>query len=1781
MANFEGYENLEKIAESTERVVYSALRISDRTPVILKTLRSSHPTLDMIALMYHEYEITKVINYPGIIRTYDLFDQQNRYALVQENIHGISLQRYLQENLLTDISLFLKLAIQMAKAICYLHQLHIIHKDIKPSNFIIDPETLTVKLTDFNFSSKLMHEMQDIVPPAKIEGTLAYMAPEQTGRMNMHIDYRVDFYSLGISFYEILSGNVPYTVSDPLELLHAHLANPIPTVANPEMDIPAVIGEIIYKLMEKNPDDRYQSAIGLQLDLEHCLEVLESTGQIGAFSLGQHDILDRLNLSQKLYGRENEAQVLLKAYERISRGSVEALMVCGYSGIGKTVLINEVHKPMVKHQGYFVHGKFDQLQRDKPYTAITEAFNQLARLILAEPESRFETFKKSILASMGSVGQVIIDLAPDIGLIIGPQPPLEQLPPKESENRMKIFFKRFLHAVAGKDHPLVIFIDDLQWIDSGSLSLLEEIMLDDEMSHLLLIGAYRENEVDANHPLKKFIQRLEELKRQIQSLQLPPLSVENFSAFFQDSFHRDAAAVTAFSELLHTRTKGNPFFCKQVLNLLYREKLLYFNYDRRHWNWYFDKISSLAITDNVVDLMLDKLAELPEETQSLLKYAACVGNQFTIDILMLISNKSAEDIGNGLWPALQQELLITPGLGYKRVDAVHKENLAEQLSKNIMYQFVHDRVQQAAYQSIPEDKKANIHLNIARILMRREPEASKKERLFEVVDHFNQAHALLTKQEKREVANLNYLAGLQAKNANAYQTMFNYLAAALRLIDETTWETDYRLSFDINRNYLLALHLMHQLEKMEELHGQLLKRAKTKLDQAQLYRIQIMSAIEREDNVKALNTAHLTLALLDVNLVLDPNPIQMTFKLAQIRWKMRKFISNHVADNLPLLTNPEIEMVFNIFTEIYFTVYEKGTNTYIYMVLSAMELQLTYGKPHSAGLWLSSYAIVIATIYKDIGLASQYSDIAEEFFIAIPDKYAVSITHTWIGLLIKHWSHHIRESAKYADKGLQEARESGNILGYTLAFCVYFFSQSAEAKSLSKAMESCEGSYKNMAARGMASFAAGFELIYLAYKNLGDGIKVESDRFSYLENINITAKSLLNYGTALKYLSFYYYFQENFEKSIYFHFKWYTAEEKIRYELFTTEVKSINALALMRQLPNVDSSLKKKYQKSIKQIMQDMDWAAKICPVNYLHHHLFLKAYEAKANKQYSEALTQFNQGINNAKNGDFYLWVALGYELLGELCIEMEQMDFAAVSLREARYYYGHYGMFAKVISLEKRHPESVAEERGLLLSSQTESLSMLDTETGATTSTSLDFMSIIKASQAISGEIVLEKLFEKMLHVLVENAGATKGILLESRKNVWLETASLVIQKGREEFKMLNENLTEFRDLPQTVVQYAIRTREPVVLQHGTQDNKFKQDPYIVRTQPKSILCLPIVQQDILLGIIYLENNLTENAFTQTRVTVLQTLAAQIAISLQNSHSLEHMEHLYQRTERFVPKKFLEIIKRENIEEVRLGDSAKREISVLFNDIRSFTSLAENRSPEEAFAFINRYWKFMAPIIRKYDGYIDHYQGDAILAIFANRPRDAVLAAISMMKALGDFNKVQAEHHDVAISMGIGISTGPAMLGIIGEEERQVSGLISDVANTAARVEGLNTFYNSRILLSDTTARDLPTNLKTLFRKVDKVRLKGKKHITEIFEYIEWQDQLKTPLADYLELFSKAFHIYETGYFKEAESLFSRCLALYENDRTTQLLQQRCREFINSKAPSDWDGAYTLTRK
>ena len=1455
--------------------------------------------MDQIALIYHEYEITKDLHLPEVIQTYGLIDKENLYALVQEDINGTPLSEYLINHPLPNLTLFLKLAIQMTRILLEVHKRYIIHKDIKPANFIIDPETELEKLTDFDYSTKLLHEVQDIVPPAKLEGTLAYMAPEQTGRMNMNIDYRSDFYALGVTFYEMLTGKLPFPNKDPLELLYAHLANEVPEISNPQFDIPPMLTKVVQKIMEKNPSQRYQSATGLLADLERCQNELQKTGKIDTFVLGEHDVLDRLNLSQKLYGREEETKILLSAYDRVSQGAVEALMVCGYSGIGKTMLINEVHKPMVKQKGYFISGKFDQLQRNTPYTAMTQAFNQLARQILAEPKSRFEKLKNNILEAVGDLGQIIVELAPEMELVIGIQPALEKLPPEESQNRMMTYFSRFMETISSKEHPLVIFIDDLQWIDSGSLFLLRALLENSKLSYVLFIGAYRDNEMDENHPLRTYFKKIEAKGNRIQFLPLGPPKEEDFEALFEDSFHQDKKSIKPLVELIYKRTSGNPFFYKQVINGLYKEKLLFFDYEMKQWNWNLDMIQALKITDNVIDLMVNKLNELPEETKIIIQYAACIGNQFKLDTLALIAEKSSGEIGQQLWPALVSELILSSKLTYKLAEALAKESLANILSKDISYHFIHDKVQQAAYESMSLSERQKTHLKMACLLLNKDPDVASKEQLFIVTDHFNEAHALLSQTERIKVVELNYRAGTEAQNANSYQSMLNYFDSALNLMDESWWKNHYDLIFSVSRDRAMALYLLNDLDRSQIETEKLFSQCKTNLDKASLYRIMLLIYYRKSDFENAINTACTALGLLGVELTPEIAKPKLLFKVFLLQFKIGRLRLDKLDTELKSLQNPSIEMAFEIMSESFFLFFEKGTESFVNLTVTAMNVLLKYGMPNSAGFWLMAYALVELNLFSRGGLSLQISNLSKKFFERNPHKYSQCQAYMWIGMFITPLYFTFELAMKERDFAVQLARESGNIFMESIAVAVGTFIAMSVGDSLEKPMKIAKQSSDLCMERGIVYHAYNFEVYYLIFKNLLEGELRSEDRLKALEDSILESDSLQIIATTLKYKSFYYYFAESNTKSLEYTLRWHEYEDKVRFDSFSTEVKTVNAILIANLLPETKGFLKLRLRRLFNKILKFVKWEASVNPVNYLHHYLFLKAANARLKGNTKEALLDLDKAIENAKKSNFYLWIALGNELAAELFIQQSQPRAAIDYIREAHYYYRRYGMMMKVQLLEKRYPNCFiqqintpsAETSDMVISSI--ALSGTIAASGGLNSASIDFLSLMKSSQAISSEIELDKLLNKLLDVLLQSAGAHRVLLLQNEKDSWYVEA-----EGSSSEKHVSlahtETVDKRHDLPLTLIRYVERAKESVLIQTPQEvDEHAQTDEYIRTSHPQSMLVIPVFYHGDLQSILYLENSSVSMAFKNEHVHILQLLSSQAAISLQNARLYYQATH------------------------------------------------------------------------------------------------------------------------------------------------------------------------------------------------------------------------------------------------------------------------------------------------
>ncbi|MEM9004770.1 MAG: serine/threonine-protein kinase PknK, partial [Cyanobacteria bacterium P01_F01_bin.86] len=749
-----GYTYIEGIHQGTHSIVYRALQAETKCPVIIKVLRQEHPSFAELVQFRNQYTITQNLAITGIVQPLSLANDGHRYALVMEDVGSISLAQYASQRALT-LADVLAIALQLADILHALHQHRIIHKDIKPANILIHPESKRVHLIDFSLASLLPKETQVIQSPNTLEGTLAYLAPEQTGRMNRGIDYRADFYGLGVTLYELLTGELPFQSDDPMELIHCHIAKP-PSfefgsrntlrqeqsstevgnqkigdrsqalgvrgqelgdrsqepedrseiqnsklqIPNSEFRIPNSLSDIVLKLMAKNAEDRYQSALGLKHDLQRCLSQWETFGQIEAFELGQEDRCDRFLIPEKLYGRDTEVQTLLDAFERVSQGTAELMLVAGFSGIGKTAVVNEVHKPITQQRGYFIKGKFDQFNRNIPFSAFVQAFRNLMGQLLGESDATLAAWQAKILAAVGQSGQVLIEVIPELEKIIGPQPAIPELSGIAAQNRFNLLFRKFIQLFTTSKHPLVIFLDDLQWADSASLSLFKLLIDEAENGYLLILGAYRDNEVFPNHPLVLTLDELKKKTAALQTLTLEPLSQSNIYQLVADTLRCQPNVAAPLAESVYQKTQGNPFFTHQFLQELHSNRHISFDKTSGAWQCDLSRVGELAITDNVVEFMVGRLRQLPSPTQEVLKLSACIGNQFDLQTLAVVCECSQAEAAANLWPSLQMGLVVPAHNTYKFLQGNLEDiALANVLTDRIKvtYRFLHDCVQKSAY----------------------------------------------------------------------------------------------------------------------------------------------------------------------------------------------------------------------------------------------------------------------------------------------------------------------------------------------------------------------------------------------------------------------------------------------------------------------------------------------------------------------------------------------------------------------------------------------------------------------------------------------------------------------------------------------------------------------------------------------------------------------------------------------------------------------------------------------------------------------------------------------------------------------------------------------------------------------------------------------------------------------------------------------------------------------------------------------------------------------------
>ncbi|MDR9404061.1 MAG: AAA family ATPase [Halothece sp. Uz-M2-17] len=1363
---------------------------------------------------------------------------------------------------------FFEIALPLADILDQLHQVPIIHKDIKPSNIIIHPETKTVKLTDFNLATQLPFEYPNIQHPNLIAGTLAYLSPEQTGRMNRYLDYRSDLYALGVTFYQILTGTLPFVGHDPLALIYAHLAKP---PQFPEKSaVPEPLQKIILKLLAKKAEERYQSAAGLKFDLERCWQQWEEKGRIEPFMIAERDRAVNLLIPQKLYGREAQIQTLLDTFNSVAEGNRALVLVSGYAGIGKTSIVQEVQQPITRTRGYFIRGKFDQLKTDTPYDGIIQAFQDLMRQLLTADQTELKSWEEKLKTALGDNGQVIIDLIPELELIIGQQPSVTPLTGKAAHNRFYRVFQAFLSVFCQPEHPLVLFLDDLQWADLPSLQLLQYLLSKKRNQYFLVVGAYRDHEVNVTHPLLNLLDQIQaEPTTTVQEITVQPLNLDRVQELVSDTLQQkaDAISITVLSETIAQKTEGNPFFITQLLKTLEEERLLTYDIQRDRWSWNLNDIQRVGITDgNLVNLLVRKLQQLPPKTQTILKLAACIGNQFNLSILEIISEQSAAKITDQLWLTLQAGLVLPQSDLY---------------AENVEYKFLHDRIQQAAYALIPEAEKPVIHLRIGQLLQEKMTAAEQKDNIFTLVNQFNLGRDLLTDETaKEELAQLNLEAAQKAKAVNAYQLALNYLDITSHLLQGDCWETQYELTFAINLEKTEVSYLNGDLDTAFQLAEQGEKQAKNALDQSRFLKAMIKVHLAKGELVLTLEKGQVTLDRLGI--ILTESPPE-NLELSEI-------------ENLPVMSDPTMLLAMEILNLIYAPACFCQSAIAFPILYTMLDLSEQYGNSLATPYAYSVYGNMCAWgTNLNIDLGYQLGVLALKIVEKLDAKVVAPQVNVAAYTNLIYKKQHIESTLDPLFNSIQEALDVGDVefaCHNANFYCEHLFcvgrplhevheTQKKYLDFIATAQQEHQFYLTSITTQAVANLITDSSL---KTELTGDFIS-EAETIEYLSQIQnkILLFNLYYYKSFLCYLC------KSFQATIQYSRLALENAGFVDAQVIFTEHNLFYSLAILGQY---DYGTKEKIQTRDQQQVTDnqkvMSIWAHHAPMNFQYRYELVEAEKARVFGEALTAMKLYDRAITQAKENGYIQYVALANELAGEFYLELGHEKIAKTYFAEAYYSYYRWGAIAKLKDLESRYPQFYLPTT---LTQIKATKSAVDDSTTNSDSGEIDLKSIIKASQTLASEIILDRLLGTLIQIVIENAGAQLGYIILQKEDQLLIAAEA---KGDTINLLESIPVTDSERVPISILNYVVRTQENLILNQATEADLFKSDPYIIQNQCQSILCTPIINQGEFLGLIYLENNLTSDSFTSERLEIINILSSQAAISLKNAVLYEEMKAL-----------------------------------------------------------------------------------------------------------------------------------------------------------------------------------------------------------------------------------------------------------------------------------------------
>jgi predicted ATPase/class 3 adenylate cyclase/predicted metal-dependent HD superfamily phosphohydrolase len=1703
-----GYSLGESLGEGDGISAYRAVRLADGLPVAV-VITHNRASPQVIARLDRDYTLSRTLVSPGIARPMAMESTHSGYAVIYPAEGFVALSRFANMHPIS-LETFYQIAIQMTELVAQIHAESIVHKDINPGNFLIHPESRKMSITGFGIAATLSRGSTSSTSLVELEGTLAYIAPEQTGRTSRSIDHRSDFYALGVSFYELLTGQLPFANGDPAELVHQHLARSAEPAHKLAPGIPLPLSHLIAKLMAKEPEDRYQSSAGLLHDLESLQQ--NTAGQ--DFQLGQMDTSARLMIPERLYGRDQQLLAIRESIALLPGSRAQLINVMGLSGVGKSALIKEALLPLNNRPHYFVRGKFDQLKREKPYSALLQATEQLTSRMLTEPGVVVKQWRQSIENALGNNAQVILDVFPAFERLLGAQPAVVDLPPEESRYRFNLMFRRLLPAISNEEHPLIIFLDDLQWADSASLSLLQVALSDPDIRNVLFIGAYRDNEVPDDHALHRLLSELQSAGTPVKSIELLPLQKSSVTQLVADTLHIPAEEADSLSELVYNKTRGNPFFVRQFIAALIDRRLLQFDQGKQRWRWNTQHIEAQYITENVVELVASRINQLEPNTRRVVQLGACIGNYFDLQTLSLACNLTPREAAIALRPAIQEEILVPVGEAYKYAEGSVDSS---QRAHTIWYRFGHDKLHQAAYSTVDKDHRPLLHEHVGQLIMAETRDGQFEERIFEIINHLN----LAPSRESRvvELANLNLMAGNKAKSSTAYLEALHYFTTGANMLGESGWQHHYELTFDLHLQKLITTYMSGLFAESETLAYELVGHARNTLDEVRIREQLIISHTSRLQFRKAIQAAVKALALLGETIPQSPSKSQLLLELGRTRLALRGRAPEELIE-LPEMTDPHMLAAMRIMLCASAPAYFEDANLMPYVALRMVRLSVKHGNAGHSAFGYVLYAGVLCGALKDMPTGLAYGRMA----LQLLDRYEARDIRGKVlqlfGSFVRHWSERISEVLPSFQEAASACLDAGDIEFHGYSRYSHLSYAYMDGMPLEQVWELLGQHFDGVRTHKHEKTQFIMQIMREALRELRGGAAPPRGEDDPVFDVASAVGSWQEVDKqAVAYYHMYHivtcYMHRDYEACLQSAKYIRQHEHTVTGMLFSSYYLYFEALALTGLIPSQAGVRKLRALRRVRHIANSMLAFSRHAPEYYRHKYLLVTAELHRVTGESDSAEQLYTRAIKLARRSTSLHDEALACELLAEFHADKGRQTVSAIYLAEAIQTYRRWGAQGWIEQIRSRH--------SALLSNYTQTSPLiLDTADSHATKGDLniDVAAITRTSRAISEQIVLDDVLRVVLDAAIVNAGATRGVLLLTQEEDIILKA--VSDGATGEIQLDSVSMTDSSQVPHGVINYVSSSGESIVVDSVPTDPTFSVDPYFNERHARSIIALPLVEKGQQVGFLYLENSLVYGAFTRERIKILEVLAAQAAISIVNarlySEVSDHAEALELKVEERTEKLsdayamlrdiFGKYVPQRIVEDLVAGKGSlkptKTVATILYSDIEGFTSIAEKIPPEQVVTILNEYFPAVIEPIERNGGVVNQFQGDAMLVTFNVPLADSDHASNAIQTAI-EIQQLTANRTfgGVSLRTRIGINTGEVIAGNVGSGDRINYTVHGDAVNIAARIEQLNKDYGTLALVSSNTV-DLVESRHGL-KPVGETKIRGKAapvmlyHVTE----------------------------------------------------------------------------------